>query len=80
MQEHRSEPWYVIQGSETLIKGSQNLDLYPAESIVIAKKDTHRAQNFGYEVLEIIEIQAATYLGEDYINRFEDMYGKKDFH
>ena len=32
------------------------------------------------EVLEIIEIQTGTYFGEDDIVRFEDIYGRKNFH
>ena len=47
---------------------------------MIDKKEKHRVQNFGDEVLEIIEIQTGTYFGEDDIVRFEDMYGRKDFH
>ena len=56
------------------------LELHPGESIVIDKKEKHRVQNFGDETLEIIEIQTGTYFGEDDIVRFEDKYGRKDFH
>jgi mannose-6-phosphate isomerase-like protein (cupin superfamily) len=80
MHEHRSETWYVTQGIATVIKEDLKLELYPGESVVIDKKEKHRVQNFGSEVLEIIEIQTGTYFGEDDIVRFEDMYGRKDFH
>tara|TARA_A100000164_G_C21883589_1_gene761534 strand:+ start:358 stop:1602 length:1245 start_codon:yes stop_codon:yes gene_type:complete len=80
MHEHRSETWYVIQGIATVIKGDTTLELYPGESVVINQKERHRVQNFGKEVLEIIEIQTGTYFGEDDIVRFEDKYGRKDFH
>ena len=50
------------------------------ESVVIDRKERHRVKNLGTEVLEIIEIQTGTYFGEDDIIRFEDIYGRKDFH
>lgn len=80
MHEHRSETWYVTQGIAKVTKGDKKLDLYPGENIIIERKERHRVQNFGNEVLEIIEIQTGTYFGEDDIVRFEDMYGRKDFH
>jgi len=80
MHEHRSETWYVTQGIATVTKGDTTLELYAGESVVIDQKEKHRLQNFGNEVLEIIEIQTGTYFGEDDIVRFEDMYGRKDFH
>jgi mannose-1-phosphate guanylyltransferase len=80
MHEHRSETWYVTQGIATVTKEDTKLELYPGENIVIEQRERHRVQNFGSEVLEIIEIQTGTYFGEDDIVRFEDMYGRKDFH
>ena len=80
MHEHRSETWYVTQGIATVTKGDKTLELYPGESVGIDQKERHRIQNFGGEVLEIIEIQTGTYFGEDDIVRFEDIYGRKDFH
>ena len=80
MHEHRSETWYVTQGIATVTKEDRKLELYPGENIVIEQRERHRVQNFGSEVLEIIEIQTGTYFGEDDIVRFEDMYGRKDFH
>ena len=80
MHEHRSETWYVTQGIATVTKEDKKLELYPGENILIEQRERHRVQNFGNEVLEIIEIQTGTYFGEDDIVRFEDMYGRKDFH
>ena len=80
MHEHRSETWYITQGIATVTKDDTKLELYPGENIVIQQRERHRVQNFGSEVLEIIEIQTGTYFGEDDIVRFEDMYGRKDFH
>ena len=80
MHKHRAETWYIIQGVATVTLDHKILELHPGESIVIDKQEKHRVQNFGNEVLEIIEIQTGTYFGEDDIVRFEDMYGRKDFH
>ncbi len=80
MHEHRSETWHITQGTATVTKGDTTLELHAGESIIIDQKEKHRVQNFSNEVLEIIEIQTGTYFGEDDIVRFEDMYGRKDFH
>ena len=80
MHEHRSETWYITQGVATVTLENEILELHPGESIIIDKKEKHRVQNFGDETLEIIEVQTGTYFGEDDIVRFEDKYGRKDFH
>ena len=80
MHEYRSETWYVTQGIATVTKGDKTLELYPSENVGIDQKERHRIKNFDGEVLEIIEIQTGTYFGEDDIVRFENIYGRKDFH
>ena len=80
MHKHRSETWYITQGIATITKSEEVMELYPGESIVIQKQEKHRIENLHDEVLEIIEIQTGSYFGEDDIIRFEDMYGRKDFH
>ena len=80
MHRHRSETRYITQGVATVTKGDQTMELYSGESIVIDKKEKHRIENLSDDQLEIIEIQAGTYFGEDDIVRFEDIYGRKDLH
>ena len=70
----------MTQGIATVTKGNTTFNLQPGESVEIDQKERHRVQNSGNEVLEIIEIQTGTYFGEDDIIRFEDIYGRKDFH
>jgi mannose-6-phosphate isomerase-like protein (cupin superfamily) len=36
----------------------------------------HRLSNDGTETLELIEVQSGSYLGEDDIVRFDDVYGR----
>jgi mannose-6-phosphate isomerase-like protein (cupin superfamily) len=47
------------------------------ESTYIPVGATHRIENPGKVPLHIIEVQSGSYLGEDYIVRFEDNYGRK---
>ena len=76
MHEHRSETWYITQGQATVTLENQILELHPGESIVIDKGKKHRVQNFGHEVLEIIEIQTGPILKESDIVRLQDIYGR----
>ena len=80
MHKYRSETWYVTQGKATVTIDDRVVELFPGESISIEANEKHRLQNFGDEVVEILEIQTGTYFGEDDIIRFEDIYGRKDFH
>ena len=80
MHRYRSETWYITQGKATVTLGDKIIDLFPGESISIDANEKHRVQNFGDEIVEIIEIQTGSYFGEDDIIRFEDIYGRKDFH
>jgi len=80
MHRYRSETWYITQGKATVTIGDKVVDLLPGESISIDANEKHRVQNFGAEVLELIEVQSGSYFGEDDIIRFEDIYGRKDFH
>jgi mannose-1-phosphate guanylyltransferase/mannose-6-phosphate isomerase len=38
----------------------------------------HRLENLGDEPVILIEVQCGSYLGEDDIERFEDIYGRSD--
>ena len=80
MHERRSETWYITQGVATVTKSDEVVELYPGESIIIQEKEKHRIENLHDEVLEIVEIQTGSYFGEDDIIRFDDMYGRQDFH
>ena len=80
MHKYRSETWYVTQGKATVTIGNKVVVLFPGESISIDANEKHGVQNFGNEVVEIIEVQSGSYFGEDDIIRFEDIYGRKDFH
>jgi mannose-1-phosphate guanylyltransferase/mannose-6-phosphate isomerase len=52
--------------------------LWENQSTYIPIAAVHRLANPGKIPLEIIEVQSGSYLGEDDIERFEDVYGRTD--
>ena len=46
------------------------------KSVYIPLRRKHRFENETNERMEPIEVQLGTYLGEDDINRFADIYGR----
>lgn len=75
---HRSEHWVVVSGVATIINADEHLVLYPSQSTYIPQGAKHRLSNFSDQPLEIIEVQLGEYLGEDDIERFEDVYGRSE--
>ena len=73
---HRAEHWVVVRGRATVTKGKDVLVLGESESIYIPVGTIHKLANEQDEVLEIIEVQTGSYLGEDDIVRLEDRYGR----
>jgi len=76
MHHKRAEHWVVIRGTATAINGEDVLTLTEGDSTYIPIGTTHGLENKTNEQLEIIEVQSGTYLGEDDIVRFEDVYGR----
>lgn len=75
--EHRSEHWIVISGEAIVINDSQELLLSVNQSTYITAGSKHRLSNpSSSEKLVLIEVQTGNYLGEDDIQRFEDVYGR----
>jgi mannose-1-phosphate guanylyltransferase/mannose-6-phosphate isomerase len=77
MHHHRAEHWIVVKGIAEITNGNKVLTLHENQSTFIPQGQTHRLANPGTEPLEIIEVQSGSYLGEDDIVRFEDIYGRK---
>jgi mannose-6-phosphate isomerase-like protein (cupin superfamily) len=77
MHHKRAEHWVVVSGTATVANGEQTFTLNKGESTYIPLGVTHGLENQTSEPLEIIEVQSGTYLGEDDIVRFEDIYGRK---
>lgn len=73
---HRSEHWTVVQGVAHIVNGDDHLVLNPNESTYIECGNVHRMENRGAEPMTLIEVQTGSYLGEDDIVRYEDIYGR----
>lgn len=73
---HRSEHWVVIGGTAKVTIGEQEQMVHVNESVYIPPSTKHRLVNPGKLPLEIIEVQNGSYLGEDDIVRFDDVYGR----
>ncbi len=73
---HRSEHWIVVKGTAKVVIGNEEHYVHENESIYVPKSTKHRLENPGKIPLEIIEVQVGEYVGEDDIQRFEDIYGR----
>ena len=78
MHHHRHEHWVVVSGTARVVNGEKTILLHENESTYISAGTTHRLENPGVIPLELIEVQVGSYLGEDDIVRFDDVYGRKE--
>ena len=78
MHHHRAEHWIVVRGIAQVTRGDETFIVRENESTYIPRRTRHRIENPGTMLLEVIEVQSGSYLGEDDIVRFEDAYGRVD--
>ena len=71
---HRAEHWIVVRGAAEVTRGNELVLVHENESIYLPIGTIHRMANPGRINLELIEVQTGSYLGEDDIVRFEDVY------
>jgi hypothetical protein len=76
MHHHRAEHWVVVSGTATVRLGEELKLVTENESVYIPVGVTHSLENPGKVPLHLIEVQSGSYLGEDDIVRFEDLYGR----
>jgi len=76
MHHHRSEHWIVVSGTAIVEVGDKEQLLTENQSVYIPLGTVHRLSNPGKVILELIEVQSGSYLGEDDIVRFEDKFGR----
>jgi mannose-1-phosphate guanylyltransferase / mannose-6-phosphate isomerase len=74
---HRAEHWIVVRGAARVTVNELIKTVHENESIYIPIGAIHRLENPGKIVLELIEVQTGSYLGEDDIIRIEDDYRRK---
>lgn len=77
MHHHRAEHWVVVSGTaEVEIDGRIEM-LVEDQSVYIPIGSKHRLTNPGKLSLILIEVQSGSYLGEDDITRYSDLYGRE---
>jgi mannose-1-phosphate guanylyltransferase/mannose-6-phosphate isomerase len=74
LHRHRSEHWVVISGIAYVTNGEQRFTLEASQSTYVPAGAKHRLANPGPDALEVIEVSTGSYLGEDDIVRFDDLY------
>ncbi|WAC46003.1 mannose-1-phosphate guanylyltransferase/mannose-6-phosphate isomerase [Pseudomonas sp. SL4(2022)] len=77
MHHHRAEHWIVVSGTAQVTCDDRVFLLTENQSTYIPIASIHRLANPGKIPLEIIEVQSGSYLGEDDIERLEDVYGRE---
>jgi mannose-1-phosphate guanylyltransferase/mannose-6-phosphate isomerase len=71
---HRAEHWVVVGGEATVTVDAAVTKVRPSEHVHIPQGAVHRLENFGEVPVDLIEVQTGSYLGEDDIERLEDVY------
>ena len=75
---HRAEHWVVVHGTARITCDGRESLLTENQSTFIPLGAVHRLENPGKVDLDLIEVQSGSYLGEDDIVRFDDVYGRSD--
>ncbi|NOD85213.1 MULTISPECIES: mannose-1-phosphate guanylyltransferase/mannose-6-phosphate isomerase [unclassified Ruegeria] len=73
---HRSEHWIVVEGTAKVTIDDQERLVTENQSVYIPLGATHRMENPGKVPMVLIEVQTGTYLGEDDIIRYDDIYAR----
>ena len=76
LHKHRAEHWIVVNGTAKVEINNKISMLSENQSIFVPLGAKHRLSNPEKNTLEIIEVQSGRYLGEDDIERFDDIYGR----
>jgi len=76
MHHHRAEHWIVVKGTAQVTRDDEVMLLTENQGTYIPLGATHRLENPGKVPLSMVEVQSGSYLGEDDIVRFEDVYNR----
>lgn len=78
LQRHqrRAEHWIVVSGTAEVTCEERVFELSENQSTYIPLGSKHRLRNTTDKPVELIEVQSGDYLGEDDIERFDDVYGR----
>ncbi len=73
---HRSEHWIVVEGTARVTIDETVRLVTENQSVYIPLGAVHRMENPGKVPMVLIEVQTGSYLGEDDIIRYEDIYSR----
>lgn len=73
---HRAEHWIVVEGTAKVSVDEVVKLVSENQSVYIPLGAVHRMENPGKLPLTLIEVQTGSYLGEDDITRYEDIYAR----
>jgi mannose-1-phosphate guanylyltransferase/mannose-6-phosphate isomerase len=73
---HRSEHWIVVEGTARVTVDDTVKLVTENQSVYIPLGAVHRMENPGKVPMVLIEVQTGSYLGEDDIIRYEDVYAR----
>ena len=73
---HRAEHWVVVSGTAKVTVDDTVQLLSENQSVYVPLGAKHRLENPGKVPMVLIEVQTGTYLGEDDIIRYEDIYAR----
>ena len=73
---HRAEHWIVVRGVARVTRGDDTFAVAANQSTYIPPGVRHRLENPQTAPLELVEVQTGSYLGEDDIVRYDDVYGR----
>ena len=73
---HRSEHWIVVEGTAKVTIDDEVQLVREGQSVYVPLGARHRMENSGQVPMLLIEVQIGTYLGEDDIIRYEDVYSR----
>lgn len=74
---HRAEHWIVVEGTAQVTVGEEVKLVTENQSVYVPLGARHRLENPGMVDVVMIEVQTGTYLGEDDIIRYEDVYARR---
>lgn len=74
---HRAEHWIVVEGTAHVTIDEAVTMVTENQSVFIPLGAVHRMENRGKVNMTLIEVQTGSYLGEDDIIRYEDVYARK---
>ncbi|MGO4910227.1 mannose-1-phosphate guanylyltransferase/mannose-6-phosphate isomerase [Pseudorhodobacter sp. W20_MBD10_FR17] len=73
---HRSEHWIVVEGTARVTIDDEVRLVTENQSVYLPLGCVHRLENPGKVPMVLIEVQTGSYVGEDDIIRYEDMYAR----